>query len=81
MNDSPTGRSPQAQLTTARILLAQFYEQINEYEAMNREQRRTPRGRDLAARIDGLRDGQAKWRQRAAQLEAQITDDIGASDS
>lgn len=65
-------RSPQAQLTTARLLIAQFTAQITEYEAMNREQRRTPRGRDLTSRIDGLHQGLRTWETRAAELEAQI---------
>lgn len=60
------------QLGTARILLAQFAAQIDEYDAMNREQRRTPRGRDLASRIDGLRDGLDTWMAKAAALEAQL---------
>lgn len=63
------GRSATAQLATARHLLAQFEAQITEYEAMNREERRTPRGRDLTARIAGLRQGHTTWTARAAQLE------------
>lgn len=65
-------RAPEAQLTTARMLLAQFITQIEEFEGMNREQRRSPRGRDLSARIDGLREGREKWTARVADLEAQI---------
>lgn len=65
-------RSPEAQLGTARMLLAQFIVQIEEVEGMNREQRRTPRGRDLAARIDGLREGLKTWTDRVAELEALI---------
>lgn len=64
-------RSIQAQLSTARNLLVQFIAQIEEYEAMNRRQRRTPRGRDLAARIEGLREGRATWEARIAELEAE----------
>lgn len=65
-------RTPEAQLTTARMLLAQFIVQIEEFEAMNREERRTPRGRDLANRIDGLREGRATWEKRVAELEAEV---------
>jgi len=65
-----TGRPVEDQLRTARMLLAQFVVQIEEFEGMNRRQRRTPRGRDLARRIDGLREGHAKWKQRVAELEA-----------
>lgn len=65
-------RTPDAQLTTARMLLAQFITQIEEFEDMNREQRRTDRGRDLSSRIDGLREGHAKWTATVAELEAQI---------
>lgn len=64
-------RPSDAQLATARMLLAQFAAQIAEYEGMNREQRRTPRGRDLASRIQGLRAGHRKWTDRVAELEAQ----------
>lgn len=65
-------RSLEAQLATARILLAQYAVQIDEYDGMNREQRRTERGKDLASRIVGLRSGLRKWMTRAAELEAQI---------
>lgn len=65
-------RTPEAQLTTARMLLAQFIVQIEEFEGMNREQRRSPRGKDLTARIDGLRQGHATWMARVAELETQI---------
>lgn len=72
-------RTPEAQLTTARMLLAQFITQIEEFEGMNREQRRTPRGRDLSSRIGGLRDGRGKWAARVAELEAQTTNhEIGS---
>lgn len=64
-----TGRTATAQLTTARILIAQFEAQITEYETMNWEARRTPRGRDLAQRLPGLRDGLTTWRARAQKLE------------
>ncbi|GGD33230.1 hypothetical protein GCM10010915_12030 [Microbacterium faecale] len=66
------GRPAEAQLSTARMLLAQFITQIDEFEDMNRQQRRTPRGRDLASRIYGLREGRAKWQARVVELEAQI---------
>lgn len=65
-------RSPEKQLTTALLLLAQFENQISEYEAMNRAARRTPRGRELSSRIDGLRQGHATWTNRVAQLRAEI---------
>lgn len=65
-------RPLEAQLATARILLAQYSVQIDEYDGMNREQRRTERGKDLASRIVGLRAGLRKWMERAAELEAQI---------
>lgn len=66
------GRDLEAQLRTARMLLAQFIVQIEEFEGMNRRARRTPRGRDLAARIDGLREGHAKWTGRVTELEAAL---------
>lgn len=66
-------RPAEKQLTTALLLLAQFEAQITEYEAMNRAERRTPRGRDLQSRIGGLREGHAKWKARAAELRSQIT--------
>lgn len=56
-------RDLKAQLTTARMLLAQFIVQIDEFEGMNREQRRTPRGR---------RTGYTTWTDRVADLEAQV---------
>lgn len=62
-----------AQLTTARLLVAQFEEQIAEWDAMGAKRRtRSPRGRDLASRIDGLHEGLATWTQRAAGIEARI---------
>lgn len=65
-------RPLKAQLATARILLAQYAVQIDEHDGMNREQRRTTRGRDLTSRIVGLRAGLKKWMARAAELEAAI---------
>lgn len=65
-------RPLEAQLATARILLAQYAVQIDEYDGMNREQRRSPRGGDLSSRIVGLRTGLKKWMTRAAELEAAI---------
>ncbi|TQL46687.1 hypothetical protein FB562_2211 [Homoserinimonas aerilata] len=65
-------RDARRQLSTARMLLAQFIVQIDEFEALNREQRRTPRGRDLANRIDALRTGHATWTKNVTDLEAQI---------
>lgn len=66
------GRPLEAQLATARIILAQYAAQIDEYDGMNREQRRTPTGKDLSSRIVGLRAGLKKWMERAAELEAAI---------
>jgi len=57
------------QLSTARYILAQFIAQIEEFENMNREQRRTERGQDLTARIDGLRTGRTTWEQRITDLQ------------
>ena len=65
-------RPVRAQLTTARMLLAQFIAQLEEVAAMNREARRTPRGRDLAKRLDGLNEGREKWAARVAELEARL---------
>ena len=65
-------RPLEAQLATARILLAQYAVQIDEYDGMNREKRRTERGKDLSSRITGLRAGVRKWTTRAAELEGQI---------
>jgi hypothetical protein len=65
-------RTVEAQLTTARVVLAQFRAQIAEFDGMNREDRRTERGRDLAARIEGLREGLATWEKRVAHLEAAL---------
>ncbi len=56
-------RTPEAQLTTARTLLAQFIVQIEEHEATGAH----------ADRIDGLREGRATWEKRVAELEAQVT--------
>ncbi len=63
-------RSVGAQLTTARMLLAQFEAQLAEYADMNREARRTVRGRDLAARLSGLMEGREMWSARVTELEA-----------
>lgn len=68
-----TERDPKRQLVTARMLLALFENQLAEYDRMDREQRRsTPRGRDLTARLPGLKSGQATWARRVAALETQI---------
>lgn len=75
--NTPPARPARAQLTTARVLLAQFNDQIAEFESMNREARRSPRGRDLTARIDGLRTGQAKWAARVTELEQLILTEGG----
>jgi len=64
-----TGRPIKEQLSTARYILAQFIAQIEEFEGMNREQRRTERGQDLTARIDGLRTGRTTWEQRITDLQ------------
>lgn len=62
-----------AQLTTARILLAQFEEQLNEWKHLGPKQRqRTVRGKDLTRRLHGLREGHATWTARVADLEARI---------
>lgn len=66
-------RTAKAQLLTARMILAQFITQIEEFEGMNREQRLTERGRDLTARIDGLRAGRSTWADRVTELEAELT--------
>ena len=68
------GRPLEAQLATARMLLGQYAAQIDEYDGMNREQRRSDRGKDLASRIVGLRAGLQKWMTRAAELEKAIED-------
>lgn len=67
------GRSLRAQLSTARLLVAQFELQLTEWDNMGAKRRkRTVRGRDLASRLDGLRAGHAKWVARASDLEARI---------
>lgn len=71
--DVATERPVEAQLTTARLLLAQFIAQLDEFAAMNRDGRRTPRGRDLSARLDGLKDGRKKWAAKVDELEARLT--------
>lgn len=66
-------RPLEAQLTTARILVAQFEEQLNEWKHMGVKRRaRTVRGKELKRRLPGLREGRAKWTARAAELEARI---------
>ena len=66
-------RPLEAQLATARILLAQFTEQLNEWKHMGVKRRaRTVRGKDLTRRLPGLREGHAKWTARVADLEARI---------
>lgn len=73
-----TGRPLKAQLTTARLLLAEFENQLREWNRMKPARRRsTARGRDLARRIEGLRQGKATWEARVADLEARI----GASET
>jgi hypothetical protein len=74
--DVATERPVKAQLTTARLLLAQFIAQLDEYAAMNREARRTPRGRDLSARLSGLEEGRAKWSRTVAELEARLATEV-----
>ena len=74
--DVATERPVTAQLTTARLLLAQFIAQLDEYAAMNREARRTPRGRDLSARLDGLKDGREKWAAKVDELEARLATEV-----
>ncbi|CAN7516627.1 hypothetical protein LJR042_003528 [Microbacterium maritypicum] len=71
------GRPLAAQLATARIILAQYAAQIDEHDGMNREQRRSDRGRDLSSRIVGLRAGLKKWMTRAAELEKAIAAEAG----
>lgn len=73
----PHGRPLKAQLATAQMILAQYAAQIDEYDGMNREQRRSKRGRDLSSRIVGLRAGLAKWMTRAADLEHAIAAEAG----
>lgn len=55
-------RSTQAQLTTARMLLAQFVMQIEEHETTGTH----------ADRIDGLRAGHATWEARVNELESEL---------
>ena len=74
--DVATERPVKAQLTTARLLLAQFIAQLDEYAAMNREARRTPRGRDLSARLDGLKEGREKWAKKDGELEARLATEV-----
>lgn len=56
-------RELDAELRTARLLLAQFIVQIEEHDETGAH----------ADRIDGLREGHAKWSARVAELEAQVT--------
>jgi hypothetical protein len=72
---SDHGRPLEAQLATARMLLGQYATQIDEHDGMNREQRRSPRGLDLAGRIVGMRAGLKKWMGIAADLEKAIKDE------
>lgn len=65
-------RDPRRQLVTAVGLLALFQNQLGEWDRMNRDQRRSARGRDIEARLPGLRAGHAKWSARVAELRAQI---------
>lgn len=74
--DVATERPVKAQLTTARLLLAQFIAQLDEYAAMNREARRTPRGLDLSARLDGLKEGREKWAKKVDELEARLATEV-----
>lgn len=77
--NAPTERSLAAQLSTARYLIAMFEAQIEEHDAMGvKRRRRTVRGKDLSARIDGMREGHAKWVGIAADLEARIAADTPA---
>lgn len=74
----PIERSVKAQLSTARMLLAQFDQQLAEWAHMSPSRRkRTVRGRDLRARLDGLKAGRAKWAARVADLEARDTAEAG----
>lgn len=69
----PLERSAKARLTTARLLLAQFEEQLAEWKHMSpSRRRRTTRGRDLASRLDGLKTGRETWSKRVADLEARL---------
>ncbi|WP_433584563.1 hypothetical protein [Microbacterium hydrocarbonoxydans] len=64
-----------AQLATAVLLIAEFDEQINEWNRMGAKRRaRTARGRDLASRIDGLHVGKAKWLKRAEEIRQRMAD-------
>lgn len=56
-------RGVEEQLRTARMLLAQFIVQIEEHEETGAH----------ADRIDQLREGHAKWTERVAELEAQVS--------
>lgn len=78
---SDRGRPLEAQLATARMLLGQYATQIAEYDGMNRAERRSPRGLDLAGRIVGMRAGLQKWMTRAAELEKAIEDEKAGEES
>jgi len=55
-------RTPEQQLTTARLLLAMFTEQLREHEETGAH----------ADRIDGLREGHKTWTERVQELETQL---------
>lgn len=63
-------------VATERPVKAQFIAQLDEYAAMNREARRTPRGRDLSARLDGLKEGREKWAKKVGELEARLATEV-----
>lgn len=60
------------QLGTARLLVGKFVAQIEEHDAMSARDRFTEHGRDLTARIDGLREGREMWQKRVDELVAAI---------
>lgn len=73
-------RPLEAQLTTARVLLAQFTAQLDEWKHMPPSRRaRTARGKGLKRRLQGLREGHAAWTARAAALEARIAEQADTS--
>lgn len=67
-----TERSLPQQLATARFLLAQFRVQLDEYKAMSKGQRMSPRGLEISARLSGLAAGEKKWAARVSVLERRI---------
>lgn len=75
-----TGRTPQAQLSTARLILAQANLQIAAYEehqksteAMKRKAIKNGKfDPSILDRIDGLRELRTKWSARVEELEKQI---------